>query len=69
MVEINKENLIEGINFDCSLCDAGKCPFGTLTSTPETSERTSVIRDVELGLPLELVLEVLEKSVVKVFAT
>lgn len=64
-----RANLIEGVDFNGGLSDAGECPLGTLAGRPETPESTGVIGDVELGLLLELILEVLKEGVVKVLTT
>ena len=49
--------LVEGVNLNGGLGDRGESPLGTLASAAETAEGTSIIRDVELRLPLELVLD------------
>jgi len=61
--------LVEGINFNSGLSDTRECPLGTFASRPETPESTSIIRNVVLSLPLELILEVLEESVIEIFAS
>ena len=61
--------LEQRIDFDGRLSNAGKCALSTLTSTPQSPESTRVIRDVKLRLPLKLVFEVLQKSVVEILTT
>ena len=61
--------LVEGVNLNGGLGDRGESPLGTLASAAETAEGTSIIRDVELRLPLELILEVLQEGVVEVLTT
>jgi hypothetical protein len=61
-------NLEERVDLDGGLGDAGECALGTLASGAETAERAGVLRDVELGLALELLLEVVKQGVVEVLA-
>lgn len=62
-------HLVEGVDLNCGLGHTGERPLGTLTSGPQTPERTGILRDVELGLALELLLEVLKQVVVEVLTT
>ena len=61
--------LVKGVNLDGGLGDGGEGPLGTLARGAETTESAGIIRDVELVLLLELVLEELEEVVVKVLTT
>ena len=61
--------LVERVNLNGGLRHAGESALGTLACGAETAEGTGVIRDVELRLALELVLEVLEERVVEVLTT
>ena len=64
-----KAYLVQGVNLHSSLCDTRECPLCTLASRLQTSESTSIICNVELGFPLELVLEVLEEGIVEILTT
>ena len=61
--------LVERVNLDSGLRHDGEGTLGTLACGAETAEGTGVVRDVELRLALELVLEVLEERVVEVLTT
>jgi hypothetical protein len=61
--------LVQRINFNSGLGDAGEGALGTLTSATETTDSTGVIGDVVLGLTLELRLEMLKKGIIEVLTT
>lgn len=61
--------LEQRVDLNGGLCDAGKRTLGTLTSTAETTGSTGIVRDVQAGLLLELLLEVLQKVVVEILTT
>lgn len=54
------------VDLDGGLGGVGQSSLGTLACGSETTHGTAVIRDVKLGLALELLLEVLEESSVEV---
>jgi hypothetical protein len=60
--------LEKGVDLNSRLGDAGKRALCTLASTPQTSEGTGIVGNVELGLPLELVLEVVQEGIVEVLS-
>lgn len=62
-------NLEKRINLDCRLGDARQGSLGTLTGTAETTQCSSILRNIKLGLLLELVLEVLQKVVIEILTT
>jgi len=62
-------HLEKRIDLNGRLGNTRKGAFGTLTSTPQTSEGTRILRDIKLALPLELVLEVLEECIVEILTT
>lgn len=64
-----RTDLVKGVNLDSSLRDTGESPLGTLAGGPETPKGARIIRDIKLGLPLELVLEVFEECIVEIFTT
>merc|ERR1712093_495168 len=59
----------EGVDLDGGLGDGGEGSLGTLAGGTQSAEGTGVAVDVVLGLALELGLEVVEESVVKVLTT
>lgn len=61
--------LVERVDLNVGLSDRRKSALGTLACRAETTEGTSIVRDVELGLARELLLEVLEEGVVEVLTT
>lgn len=61
--------LVERVDLDGGLSNGRKSSLSTLTSRPQSSQSTSIVRDVKLGLPLELSLEVLKEVVVEVLTT
>ena len=69
MVKNGATNLEEGVDLDGGLGDTGEGALGALASAAETAKGTGVVGDVELGLLLELLLEVLEESVVEVLSS
>ena len=66
-VEVN--TLEERVNLDGGLGSRGQSTLGTLASSTETTESTGVGGEVLLVLALELVDEVVDETVVKVFTT
>jgi len=58
--------LIQGVNLHSSLRNTREGPLCTLASRLQTSESTSIICDVELGFPLELILEVFKESIIEI---
>jgi hypothetical protein len=63
------DTLEERVDLDGGLGDGREGTLGTLASRPQTTHGTGVVRDVELVLALELLLEVLEKGVVEVLSS
>ena len=61
--------LEERVDLDGGLGDAGKRALGTLASAPQSPERAGILRDVEFCLPLEFVLEMLEKGIIEVLSS
>lgn len=61
--------LVERVDLDSGLSNGRESSLSTFTSRPQSSQSTSVVRDVKLGLPLELSLEVLKEVVVEVLTT
>ena len=55
--EGKREDLVKRIDFDGRLSDTRQRPLRTFASAPETPAGTRIIRDIQLGLPLELLLE------------
>lgn len=68
-MEIRVTNLEKRINLNRRLGDARKGSLSTLARAAETSQCSGIVRDIELGLPLELILEVLQKVVIKILTT
>ena len=61
--------LVKRVDFYRGLGDTGKRTLGTLAGTTETAKSTGVLRDIVLGFPLELILEVVQQGVVEVLTT
>lgn len=61
--------LVERVDLDGGLSNGRESSLSTLTSRSQSSQSTGVVRDVKLGLPLELSLEVLKEVVVEVLTT
>jgi hypothetical protein len=59
----------EGVNLDGGLGDGRKSTLSTFASRAETAEGTWVITNLELGLALELSLEVVKESGIEILST
>jgi hypothetical protein len=68
-LEASEIHLEERIDLNGGLGDGREGALGTLASRTETTESTSIARDVELVLALELLLEVLQEGVVEVLSS
>ena len=62
-------SLEERVDFDGGLGDGRKGSLGTFTGGSQSTHGTGIVRDVELVLAFELLLEVLEKGVVEVLSS
>lgn len=67
--ERDETYLEQRINLNRSLRNTRKRPLRPLTSGPQPPKRPGVLRNIQLGLLLEVLLEVLQKGVVKVFSS
>jgi hypothetical protein len=56
------------VHLNGSLSDAGKRALSTFASASQSPEGTGIFRNVEFCLPLELIFEMLKKSVIKVLS-
>ncbi|CRK20667.1 hypothetical protein BN1723_002635 [Verticillium longisporum] len=66
---VEVDTLVQRVNLDGGLGGGRECTLGTLASSAETAESTSVGGQVLLVLALELVDEVVDETVVEVLAT
>jgi hypothetical protein len=57
------------VNLDSGLCTVGQSSLRTFASRPESSESTSITRQILLRLALELLLEVVEQIGVEILTT
>jgi hypothetical protein len=66
---VESTHLEEGVDLDGGLGNRGESALGTLASGPQATEGTGILRNVELVLAFELLLEVLKKGVVEVLSS